>query len=134
MAQPTEDMLRAAVGEALVCAESEGHTEAKANTDYCVQFLMDRFPDLGRAGALSAFMRLCFQTLSDGPEDDAGAPLPASPAPQAEKPARPAKTRRRRSARNGTRLPLGPRGEPLPVWQQPLHALALNRRGKRRSR
>jgi hypothetical protein len=134
MAQPTEDMLRVAVDEAMVCAESEGHTEAKANTEFCVQFLVDRFPGLGRAGALDAFMRLCFEKQTGLPDSGTWSPLPEPEDIEVDLPSRPAETRQRRSARDRTRLPLGERGEPLPVWSQPVHGLGLNRRSRRRGR
>ncbi len=51
-------MLRKAVHEAVVYAEADGRTDAIATTEYCVQFLLRRFPELDASAALNAYRRL----------------------------------------------------------------------------
>jgi hypothetical protein len=123
-----------AVDEAVVCAQSAGHTEPKANTEFCVSFLMDRFPELGRSDALSAFMRLCLEKLTGLPDGAAGYTSPRSVAPRAEKTLPTTDDRQRRRSQAASKSPLGARGEPMPIWSRPLHSLALNRRYTKRSR
>jgi hypothetical protein len=134
MAHPTEDMLRAAVDEALVCAQSEGHTEPKANTEFCVLFLINRFPELDRSDALSAYMRLCLENLTGMSGDAVDYASPRPVAPPTEKSLRSTEAGQHRHLQKALKSPLGARGEPMPVWSRPLHSLALNRRFTRRSR
>ncbi|HUT50769.1 MAG TPA: hypothetical protein VM325_15630 [Alphaproteobacteria bacterium] len=56
--RPAERILREAVYEAVVNAEADGHTEPIATTEYCVQFLLRRFPEMTAAAALNDFKRL----------------------------------------------------------------------------
>ena len=58
MSQPQEYTLRNAVYEAVVNAEAAGRTDATATTEYCIQFLLRRFPELSASAALNAYRRL----------------------------------------------------------------------------
>jgi len=93
MPRPPEDVLQAAICDAMVHAQSEGHTEPKANTEYCVLYLLDRFPDLGASAAVGALWR---HSLAMSPVAPAAEKSPVVPAadcaspgvarPQAEDP------------------------------------------------
>lgn len=58
VSQLQEYTLRNAVYKAIINAEADGQTEAIATTEYCVQFLLRRFPELKASAALSAYRRL----------------------------------------------------------------------------
>jgi hypothetical protein len=61
MAHPTEDVLRADIHDAMVCAQSMGDTDPKANIEFCVLFLMSRHPELGPSAALGALLRFSLE-------------------------------------------------------------------------